>query len=220
MSSINCKVCNNNELVKLEGKRLRAPYYHCKRCDLIFVSSEALIYGEEERERYSRHNNSLENEGYVNMFKRFIESALLPFRAQLTNALDYGSGPGPVLAHLLDELGLEVEHYDPYFSPEKVYQGKKYSLITSTEVFEHFKEPAKELELLTGLLKPGGLLAIMTHFHLGDYERFKKWWYIIDNTHCTFYSRKSFDFIAERQGLKVVYCNDKNIIVLKKMESS
>lgn len=216
MNSLTCKLCGSSELTPIEAERLRAPYYHCAVCDLIFVADEALIYGEEEKERYAQHNNSLENEGYVNMFRRFIEAAILPFRAELTTALDFGSGPGPVLAHLLGELELEVEHYDPYFSPEEVFRDKQYSLITSTEVFEHLKEPTHEIELLYNHLQPGGLLALMTHFHLADYERFIKWWYIIDHTHCTFYSRKSFEFIAERYNFELVYCNDKNIVVLRK----
>jgi 2-polyprenyl-3-methyl-5-hydroxy-6-metoxy-1,4-benzoquinol methylase len=36
-----------------------------------------------------------------------------------------------------------MEIYDSYFSPEKVFLGKKYNLITSTEVFEHLDDPLR-----------------------------------------------------------------------------
>ncbi len=200
---MNCKICDNKKLNELE---LDEVYYHCDNCDLIFIDEDGIIDSNEEKERYAEHDNSHENTGYVNMFKGFIDKVLEPYVGldQVEAALDFGCGPGPVLADLLKAKGISVDIYDPFFFPEKVFRGKKYDLITSTEVFEHLKNPLKELELLVGHLKEGGYLALMTSFHPGP-DKFKDWWYNWDPTHITFYNHNTFEEIAGRNPLEIVF---------------
>ena len=61
--------------------------------------------------------------------------------------LDFGCGPGPALANMMQSDGYEMEIYDPFFFPNKDALSKKYDFITCTETAEHFFNPHDELNL-------------------------------------------------------------------------
>lgn len=208
-----CKICGDfgQRIEKME----EPIYYHCFKCDFIFMDEEFWMTPEEEKEFYYTHENTSDNEGYVNMFKKFLDKAVVPFQDEIESALDFGAGPGPVLAMLLEEIGIQTDIYDPYFAPKKVYQGKRYDLITSTEVFEHFSDPMVEIEQLNDHLNSGSYLAVMTLFH-GGVENFPKWFYRRDPTHISFYSTRTFEWIAQYFGFKMIVLDEKNVCVLKK----
>lgn len=109
----------------------------------------------------------MEDTGYVNMFLDFIQKTIDPFVFPPARILEFGSGPGPVLAELLQRKGFFVSLYDPYYAPSTEVLEKDYDMVTSTEVFEHLKDPQKEMELLQTLIQRGAYLAIMTRFHTG-----------------------------------------------------
>ncbi len=186
-------------------------FYHCPHCDLIFLDDDFIISDADEKKRYTLHLNSRANAGYVKMFRQFIDAGIKPFSVGLKKGLDFGCGPGPVLSELLAETGIEMDIYDPYFYDNREIRHKKYDLITATEVFEHLKNPRREIDFLKELLNPGGLLAVMTLFH--DQCDFKNWWYRRDATHVCFYSTKTCRWIAEHFGLQIKYLDAKNTCV-------
>lgn len=210
---MNCKICgsSNLEIIDIEDK-----YYYCQDCEVIFVETAEIVDQTEEKERYEGHDNNHQNDGYVRMFENFIEAVIEPYinTNQINSALDFGCGPGPVLADLLEPRELEVDIYDPYFFPKKVFLNKNYDLITSTEVFEHFSDPVKEMELLTSHLKEGSYLAVMTSFHPGP-EDFEDWWYKWDPTHIVFYNQQTFKKIASDFDLDIVYSDQEKYILFK-----
>jgi len=171
---------------------------------------------EAEKADYQKHENSLNSPGYVTMFGNFIASVIDPYIQAPAKVLEFGSGPGPVLAYLLKEKGFDVDQYDPYFSPEKVYEGKLYDLITSTEVIEHLKNPLKEFKLLVNLLKPGGYLALMTKFHLDNEDIFWQWQYRREKSHIAFYKEDTLKYLAEKYRFKKVFCDHEKIYLLQK----
>jgi SAM-dependent methyltransferase len=191
-------------------------YYHCKQCEAIFSEPGEIVEPDEEKERYEGHDNNHQNEGYVKMFKDFIEEVIEPNinLEEINDVLEFGCGPGPVLADLLENRNLNVDLYDPYFFPKKVFKDQKYDLITSTEVFEHFSDPVKELKLLTSHLKEGSYLAVMTSFHPGP-ENFEDWWYKWDPTHIVFYNQKTFSEIASAFDLEIIYTDQEKYILFK-----
>ena len=146
-----------------------------------------------------------------------MDSAVLPFTEPEGDMLDFGAGPGPVLAELMRREGFSTTIYDPYFSPNLDYKEKEYDLITSTEVFEHFLFFRREVEHLCSLLKDGGLLAVMTNFYT-EADSFADWWYIRDDTHISLYSLKTFRWIENNYPLEIIYTNNKNYISLKKIK--
>jgi len=206
-----CKICATEikSTIKLRDFRV---FGFCLSCGFIGQLSEFLD-SSVEKSRYDLHENSIENEGYVAMFRGFIDYGIKPYKDEIKSILDYGSGPGPVLAVLLRRDGYEVDTYDPFYSPEE--PRSKYDLITSTETFEHFHEPLESITKLLKSLKPGGYLSVMTQFAC-EPEEFKSWWYKNDDTHVSFYSSKTFEKIAEIFKLELIKHNSKNLLILKK----
>ncbi len=186
---------------------------------MIFVPPNFFVTRQEEVDRYLEHENNLENEGYVAMF----ENAIGHVNRSCSNirwALDYGCGYEPVLKTLLEKHGYATDIYDENFFPNKNLR-QNYDLIISTETFEHFKCPRKELDYIASLLAPSGYLAVMTQLYsyknkTTSKELFGNWYYKRDPTHIVFYSDRTFDWIAEHYKLKVVFTNNKNFFILQK----
>lgn len=211
-----CKICSQRA-TKLRDEQFNIDYYFCNYCKFIFIDAVHIVDPEEEVAVYQQHNNTMENERYVNMFEDFIKKGIDPYLSQTGKALDFGCGPGPVLATLLKRKGFDVDIYDPYFAPQKIYLNKEYDLITATEVFEHLRYPYEATTLLTEHLKDGGILAIMTLFHPGgDAKAFNNWWYRRDPTHISFYTLETFKVLASLLGLEVLFYDEKNICILTK----
>lgn len=207
-----CKICNSDTYV-LYDEQFDMDYHRCTSCGFIYEDPKHHYTEVKEKEEYGTHNNSIEDEGYVKMFRKF-QKAFEPFVNGKT-LLEYGSGPEPVFSELMRRDGYEVTSYDPYFLPDESYLKHTYDVITSTEVFEHFVDPMAEIDKLMGLLKSKGLLAIMTQFPKDD-DHFKNWWYRRDPTHISFYTLKSFEVIAKKYDVNIVYKNDKDYMVFKK----
>ncbi len=212
-----CHICNEEcTEFTVERKKWRRRYHSCPRCEYIFMDEKDLLSGTEELARYEEHNNSVEDEGYREYFRRFIDYSMegVDREAQI---LDYGSGPQPVLASVMKELGFaNVDIYDKYFTEGSLDMEKKYHVITSTEVMEHIYKPMEVFGKLAGRLLPGGRLIIMTAFHPRNEEKFGKWWYINDPTHVVFYTIKTLKYIGEQLGLVVEKNNNKNIAVFRR----
>ena len=159
-------------------------------------------------------SNTLQNLGYVRMFQEFIAGSVTPFVKQDAVILDFGSGPTPVLKHLLEQQGFKVDVYDPFFAPS-IISNVTYDCITCTEVLEHVFDPMSMWKRLLSLLSSDGVLALMTHFHLGTSET-PSWWYLRDNTHVTFYSARTFAWVAQKFALDILYNDEVKTVVLKR----
>lgn len=149
------------------------------------------------------------------MFQDLFDTFIEPIKDEVQTSLDFGCGKVPVLGNILKRVGLQSDVYDLYFHSEKIYEGKEYELITSTEVVEHLKDPKEYLRLFKSLLKRDGYLVLMTKFLPESEKEFLNWWYIRDETHISFFSFKTFEKIAQIFGLEIVDTNHKDVIVLK-----
>jgi len=210
----NCKICGHETRI-LKDPELKLNFYVCTNCNYTFKETSAIVSQKEEKSLYDHHINTMENEGYVNMFKRFLEAGVLPFKTT-GKALDFGSGPGPVLYEILKQQGFDAHHYDPYYHDDLSVFKRQYDLITSTEVFEHLSDPHAVIKKLCDALNPGGVLAVMTSFKTEDDATFLKWWYRRDATHIGFFTEKAFALLIKDYPLKTVYSNNKNIITFEK----
>lgn len=188
-------------------------YLRCDRCQASFVAHKHLPLSEQERELYQLHNNDSDDLAY----RCFLSRLSMPLLAALPPAqqgLDYGCGPGPVLARMLEEAGHHMTLYDPFFHDDQEVLGRQYDFITCTEAVEHFHQPSQEFRRLDSLLEPGGILAIMTCFQTDD-ARFANWHYRRDPTHVVFYREETFCFIACRFGWRCeIPCKD--VVLLHK----
>ncbi len=205
-----CKICGESKNIE-KSENAGNTFVFCKNCN--FVEKINKIDTETEKDEYVRHNNNFGNEGYVKYLNNFLDDAVIPFVKEGTH-LDYGCGPGPVLHELMKQRGFNSKTYDYYYKHDENYAKYRYDVITSTEVFEHFYDPINDIEKILKLLNDGGILSLMTSFVKPEPE-FYEWWYIRDITHVSFYHIKTFDYIAKKYNLEIIYTNNKNIIVLK-----
>lgn len=218
IKSTQCPLCEfqASESVKNQHWQDRREFFHCQNCDLIFVPSQYFSTEDQDRARYSTHENNPDDPGYVQFLSQIFHpmDQSIPNWNSASRALDYGSGPNPVLVRLLLERGIPTDHYDLFFQPDRSLLQKNYPLVISTEVVEHFKNPRVDWADLLSFVSSKGHLVVMTQLHQG-LEHFEKWWYPKDFTHVTFYSEKTVRWIAARFGLEMLYI-EKSVIVFAK----
>lgn len=212
MTDLICPLCKSqsNELHAADKYR---EYYVCNECHLIFVPSHFYLSEEEEKRRYSLHNNDPADSGY----RKFLSRLMHPLRARLkqeSTGLDYGSGPGPTLSLMFEESGFRMNIYDPFFANEKSVLRQKYDFVTCTEAAEHFHDPSREFEQLNDLLKDNGWLGVMTQTY-DSIKDFVKWHYIRDETHVCFFSRTTFEWISRKYNYECEVIGD-SVILMKK----
>lgn len=128
--------------------------------------------------------------------------------------LDFGCGPGPVLVELLSRRGHDAIGYDPFFAPDADLS-RPFDIVFCTETAEHFRSPRDSFDQLTELVKPGGTLAMMTSLHPGP-ERVGEWWYLRDETHVSFYSLRTFEWIAGHWGFTLEATDQREIVILRR----
>jgi SAM-dependent methyltransferase len=81
---------------------------------------------------------------------------------------------------------------------------KEFDVITLFGVIEHFTYPSKELDLISNVLKPGGLLVIYTPDVGGWLPRLmgKRWWNIMGQ-HLYYFSKDTCRAILKKSGFEV-----------------
>lgn len=177
-------------------------YCRCPECALVHVPPAQHPSREREKAEYDLHENEVEDPGYRRFLSRLAEP-LLQRIGPPARGLDFGCGPGPALAAMLEEAGFTMELYDPFYYPDAgVLQSPK-DFIVATEVLEHLARPGEVLEQIWQLLEPGGWLGIMTR-RLPEESEFAQWRYRRDITHICFFHEETFRWLARRWGAELV----------------
>jgi SAM-dependent methyltransferase len=210
-----CPVCEG-----LEGRAFQVvdgrAYGRCERCEATFLFPEHRLSPQAERAEYALHQNNGDDAGYRAFLGR-VATPLLQRLGPARHGLDFGCGPGPVLAEMLRAAGHTVALYDPFFQPDAVALAATYDFITCTEVAEHFHHPAAAFRRLDTLLRPGGWLALMTCFQTDD-ARFAQWHYRRDPTHVVFYREATLRWLAQRHGWRCEVPGT-NVALMRKSDS-
>lgn len=212
-----CILCNSTEVdhfYRDTSKHYSSDYYQCRNCRLIFAPPKDQPSRKEEFTRYETHENNPEDEGYRN----FLGQLLHPLNNLLqpnSYGLDFGSGPGPTLNIMFEEQGHRMRIYDPFYAHDPSVFDETYDFITATEVVEHLFHPKKELQRLWRCLRPGGYLGIMTKIAEDDRQFFADWHYRLDETHVTFYTKDTFQWLANRWDASLDFPDDRVIIFQK-----
>lgn len=192
-----CPLCDGSEIMPYHRDQ-RRPYQRCERCALVFVAPANHLSPEAERAEYDLHENVVEDPGY----RRFLSRLAQPLTTRLqpgASGLDFGCGPGPALAAMLEEAGFTMRLYDQFYATDEQALSGQYDFICATEVVEHLRQPGAELARLWSLLAPGGWLGIMTKL-VQDPVAFAHWHYKNDPTHICFYSRDTWQWWAQQCG--------------------
>ncbi|MFP4364441.1 MAG: class I SAM-dependent methyltransferase [Spirochaetia bacterium] len=199
---MNCPVCEAIVLKQITHSRGRE-YGSCENCGLFFMLPEHRQPPEAEKYRYTLHNNSIEEPGYVKYLEGFLNAAVYSCVEKGASVLDYGSGPEPVMVQLMKRRGYKALGYDPYFSPDKSVLNKVYDCVTCVEVIEHMVNPSRLFKDAARMLPPDRMLFIRTELHAGDDEAFRTWWYPEDETHVSFFAPKTIEHLCVFHGFSL-----------------
>jgi hypothetical protein len=179
----------------------RRSYLRCRECLLVFVPAQFRLSAAKEKAEYDQHRNDVNDSGY----RGFLDRLATPLLGRLpvgSRGLDFGCGPGPALAAMLREAGMEMAVYDLFYMPDDSVLTAKYDFITATEVVEHLAKVGAELDRLWSLLHPGGVLGIMTKLVV-DSVAFSEWHYKRDPTHICFFSRDTWSWWGRARGAEL-----------------
>lgn len=206
MPNIACPLCFSTDTFAFFKDKQR-DYIRCRQCHLVFVPPQQHLNPESEKVIYDFHQNQTDDPGYRQFLSRLAE----PLSARLatpSTGLDYGCGPGPLLANMLCEQGHSMTVYDPFYANHSHTLEKQYDFVTCTEVVEHFRQPQQEFQRLFALLKPDGILGIMTKLVI-DAEAFSRWHYKNDQTHISFFSKETLQWLATQHHCRLeIVAND------------
>ncbi len=195
-----CPLCGSCE-TRFYHRDKRREYLRCDQCALVFVPPNYFLSPEAEKAEYDLHENAQDDPGYRRFLSRLAEP-LVERLGEGASGLDFGCGPGPALAAMLEEAGHTVSLYDAFYRPDPRTLEVRYDFICATEVVEHLHRPGKELERLWGMLHPGGYLGVMTKLVL-DVGAFARWHYKNDPTHVCFFSRDTWAWWAGRHSAEL-----------------
>ena len=197
-----CPLCGSSTgpTYFVDGRRR---YACCTECALVFVHPADRPRPLEEALRYLEHENRRDDPGYAAFLRRLADPvcAHVPIGAR---GLDVGCGPTPLLSELLTASGRPTEHYDPLFFPVAELLLETYDFVTCCEVVEHAHDPTALFGQLSRLIRPGGVIAIMTQFR-PTHDSFDSWWYRRDTTHVCFFSEPTLRWVARHLALTVTF---------------
>lgn len=213
MDQTDCPLCKSFETGSFHTDR-KKEFFRCEGCGLVFVPEKYHLSEIAEMARYDLHENTHDNQGYLNFLNRIYE-VITGIVSDGSRGLDFGSGPKPVLAGLFSVGGYDISVYDVFYAPDRSVLKKKYDFITIVEVLEHLKHPEKELKMLWECLNPGGVIGIMTKFLPVKKGEFSKWSYKNDSTHIRFYSESVFKWVSNRFNSKLVFPADDIVLMYK-----
>lgn len=212
MPTNHCPLCFNPQLVHFHRDNKR-DYWRCLQCYLVFVPASQHLSLPAEKAIYDLHQNDVDDPGY----RQFLSRLARPLLTALPDGaygLDFGCGPGPLLANILEQQGHTLKLYDPLYADYPQHLQQRYDFITCTEVAEHFRRPHQEFAQLFALLNPRGLLAVMTKLVINQ-AAFAHWHYKNDQTHISFFSTETFQWLAEHYACNVAFIGSDVIFLTK-----
>ncbi|MCM8527668.1 MAG: class I SAM-dependent methyltransferase [Lentisphaeraceae bacterium] len=208
-----CPLCRSDKYIFYCEDKFRT-YQQCTHCFLVFVEDTFLLSKEEEKAVYDLHENDVDDPGYRKFLSRLADP-LCKKLAPKSSGLEFGCGPGPALAKMLEEKGFNIKLYDLYYFPDRSVLDQTYDFISATEVVEHVKDSASLFETFSNCLNENGKLGIMTKLVI-DQKAFSTWHYKNDQTHIRFFSKETFLWIADKWNFSVSFYGKDVIIIEKK----
>jgi len=195
-----CRVCGETTLELFQGivLDLRVSYYECPHCS--YVQTETPYWLERAYQNAINHSDT----GIMsrNLTNARVALATLVFLKKTHGKMvDYAGGYG-ILVRLLRDYGVDAFWFDQYCR-NLLVNGFEYcpedeiDLVTVFEAFEHFVEPAKQLETLLAIA-PNILLS--TQIIPNPTPPLDNWWYYgrHHGQHIGFFRVKTLEFLAKK----------------------
>ncbi|MBK2094779.1 class I SAM-dependent methyltransferase [Francisella philomiragia] len=217
---MNCKICNHKNESIFSAKALKIydiKYYHCSNCG--FLQTEEPYWLDE---AYSESIN-ISDTGY--MQRNILLSQKLTVLLSLhfdknSKFLDYAGGYG-VFVRLMRDIGFDFYWDDKYtenfFARGFEFQESiEYEAITSFESFEHFVSPLEEIEKMLSISRN---IIFSTEVLPNTIPKPNEWWYygLDHGQHISFYSEKTFKYIAKKYDLHYINLSGLHLLTEKKI---
>lgn len=191
-----CPLCTGTATAFHEDQHGR--FHRCPDCALVFRDAAQHLSTGAEVARYREHLNALDDQRYLDFLDRLAAplAERLPLGAR---GLDFGCGPVPAMALLLERRGFPTASWDPHFHNHASLLDATYDFVACSEVLEHIPAPRPVLATFARLLQRGGLVGIMTQFR-AESRSFESWWYRRDPTHVCLYCPHTMHWIARNMN--------------------
>jgi len=204
---LSCPLCKGS--LRLFADFKGRTFLQCENCHSLVLHPDSWLDPAEEKSRYELHENDVHDPHYRKFVQPIVE-AVYTHHTPADTGLDYGAGPGPVIAAILREKGYPINTYDPFYHPHSELLTQKYDYLICCEVMEHFHEPYLEFTRMRNLLNPGGSIYCMTSIYHEAID-FKGWGYKNDDTHVFFYHARAIEWIRAEFRFSSVTINNRFI---------
>ena len=205
-----CRLCQGENCEPL-CKDKRRSFLYCNDCGLIFVPPYDHVSLSEERLRYDKHNNTVNNKGYVKFLDEIVKTVEQHAEKE-SDILDFGCGSSAVLVHLLQKRGYRCAGYDPLYKKVCDQVDSGFDIVILCEVIEHLRAIDTELDFIKTMLKPRSKVIVRTQLYKTP-DSIRDWWYARDFTHINFFSKKSMELAGLKIGLELVSVHNEDIFI-------
>ncbi len=219
---MNCKICNSSLTGQFTTnilKKYKATFYQCNRCGFLQTFDDCWFEEAHRQSIVSSDTGMLSRNIY---FSNIASIIIYFFFSKNGKYLDHAGGYG-IFNRLMRDIGFDFYWNDPFttnlfskgfeFDIEKKNQ-IQISLITSFEVFEHYKFPLTDIEKMLSIC-PNILFS--TQILPTPTPKPTKWWYygFHHGQHVSFYKLETLNFIANKYHLNF-YTNRSNLHLFTK----
>ena len=213
---LTCKICNSKMEKKFEAivlKKYTVDYFLCPFCE--YLQTERPFWHNEAYEQ----SISITDTGLVqrNLAMAAITKNIIRlfFNSRAT-FVDIAGGYG-LFVRLMRDKGFDFLWNDIFTTNifargfEYINNVKQIELITAFEVFEHYVDPINEIEKILTISRNILFSTLLKPMKIPN----KNWWYygFDHGQHISFYSKKTFLYIAKKYDL-IFYTNNRNIHLL------
>lgn len=215
-----CPICCNLMKFQFSAQVLskyEVKIYYCEKCN--FLCTEKPYWQEEAYITPINITDTGIMKRSISLVKP-IANLIYCFFDYRNTYLDYAGGYG-IFTRLMRDMGFDFKWQDKY-SQNLVSRGFEYSiekdqnieLVTAFEVLEHLDNPVKEIE---EILKISNNILFTTFVLPNPVPSQDSWWYygFEHGQHISFYSKKTFCFIANKFGMNY-YSDNKSLHLLTK----
>lgn len=216
-----CKICTQQTKQIFQAKILNKydiNYFHCKNCGFVQTEEPYWLH-----EAYVESIN-ISDTGYMQrnlILSQKLTIMLALFFDKNGSFLDYAGGYG-VFVRLMRDIGFDF-YWDDKYTTNLFARGfecnqKDIEAITTFESFEHFVNPLEEIEKMLMFSKN---IIFSTELLPQPIPNPEDWWYygLEHGQHISFYSMKTFQFIAKKYNLNYANLGGLHLLTEQKISN-
>ena len=213
-----CRLCygsTQETFSRIVLNKYKVKYFRCLDCESLQTEQPYWL-----DEAYENNIAYIDTGGGRRAIENIATTYAIMKLYTLFNHLDFGGGDG-LLCRLCRDIGINSYVHDKFAFPSyaqgfSIPNFQNPDIITAFEVIEHFSDPAREILKLFSLNSTIVLLSSEI-YNSQDSD----WSYLAPETgqHIFFFSKKSIESLASRQGFNVFFSGNYILFVRKDVYS-